>query len=175
MLHRRPLERHEIERIWSIDRSEVHHHVYRFEGGDLVCIPDYFDLRGWPPEQVAQDTPVLYACFDRGGAFIGMFDDRHLVGVAVLDTIPLGPAGDQLQLKYLYVSRSYRRQGIGHALLREAQAIARTRGAKALYISSTPTENTVNFYRRWGAIVATPPDPGLYAHEPDDIHFLCPV
>src|SRR6266496_6627901 len=48
--------------------------------------------------------------------------------------------------KYLYVSRSHRQQGIGRALFREAQAIAHARGAQALYISATPTENTVNFY-----------------------------
>lgn len=169
----RRLERHEIERIWSIDRSEVHHHIYRLEGGDLVRVPGYFDLRGWPPEQVATDTPMLYACFDRGGAFVGMFDDDQLVGVALVDTIPLGAAGDEVQLKYLYVSRSHRRQGIGEALFREARALARAGGAQALYISATPTENTVDFYRRRGAEVTTTPDPDLFAREPDDIHMVC--
>jgi GNAT superfamily N-acetyltransferase len=77
--------------------------------------------------------------------------------------------------KYLYVSRSHRQQGIGRALFREAQAIAHARGAQALYISATPTENTVNFYRRCGAVVSTTPDPELYALEPDDIHLVCPV
>ncbi len=171
----RPLQRQEIETIWTIDRSEVHHHVYRLCDGDLVLTPAYFDLQGWPSEQIEHDTPVLYACFDRGGAFSGTFHDGHLVGVAVVDSLPLGVDGDHLQLKYLYVSRAYRRQGVGTRLFHEARAIARARGARFLYISATPTENTVNFYRRLGAVVTPTPDPELYALEPDDIHLVCPV
>ena len=54
----------------------------------------------------------------------------------------------------------------------EAAAIARERGARLLYVSATPTENTVNFYLRRGCILATPPDPELLALEPDDIHLV---
>ena len=121
----RPLQRQEIETIWTIDRSEVHHRVYRLRDGDLVLTPGYFDLQGWPPEQIEYDTPALYACFDWGGDFIGMFLDDQLVGVAVVDSIPLGIESDHLQLKYLYVSRAYRRQGVGTRLFHKARAIGR--------------------------------------------------
>jgi len=171
----RQLARDEIETIWTIDRSEVHHHIYQMHGDQLVLTPAYFEAPGWAPGQIEHDTPVLYACFDRGGAFVGMFDDQKLVGVAVVDSLPLGAAGDQLQLKYLYVSRDYRQQGVGTRLFREAGAIARTRGATWLYISATPTENTIHFYQRCGAVVNLTPDPELYAQEPDDIHLVCPV
>jgi GNAT superfamily N-acetyltransferase len=171
----RQLARNEIESIWTIDRSEVHHHIYQLRDHQLVLTPAYFEAHGWAPGQVEHDTPALYACFDRGGAFVGMFYDHKLVGVAVVDNVPLGAAGDQLQLKYLYVSREYRQQGVGTRLFREASAIARARGARFLYISATPTENTVNFYQRCGAVVAPTPDPELFAQEPDDIHLLCPV
>jgi len=171
----RQLARDEIETIWSIDRSEVHHHIYQMLNGQLVLTPAYFEAHGWAPGRIEHDTPLLYACFDRGGAFVGMFDDHKLVGVAVLDSIPLGAAGDQLQLKYLYVSRDYRQQGVGKRLLREAGAIAHSRGATWLYISATPTENTVHFYQRCGAVVNLTPDPELYAQEPEDIHMVCPV
>ena len=77
----RQLTRDEIETIWSIDRSEVHHHIYQIRGDQLVLTPAYFEARGWAPGQIEHDTPVLYACFDRGGAFVGMFDDQKLVGV----------------------------------------------------------------------------------------------
>jgi GNAT superfamily N-acetyltransferase len=171
----RRLARHEIETIWTIDRSEVHHHIYQLRDGQLVLTPAYFEAHGWAPGQIEQDTPLLYACFDRGGAFVGMFHDHTLAGVAVIDNIPLGADSDQLQLKYLYVSRDYRRQGVGKRLLQEACAIARQRGATSLYISATPTENTVNFYQRCGAVVTSTPDPELYAHEPEDIHLICPI
>lgn len=66
------LERSEIKQIWQIDRSEVHHSIYRLAGDALERVPAFFDLRGWPPEQVVKDRPLLFACLDRGGAFIGM-------------------------------------------------------------------------------------------------------
>jgi GNAT superfamily N-acetyltransferase len=171
----RQLARDEIETIWTIDRSEVHHQIYQIHDGRLVLIPAYFEAHGWAPGQVEHDTPLLYACFDRGGAFVGMFHDQKLIGVAVVDSVLLGAAADQLQLKYLYVSRDYRQQGVGTRLFREAGAIARMRGATWLYISATPTENTIHFYQRCGAIINPTPDPELYAQEPDDIHLVCPV
>jgi hypothetical protein len=51
--------------------------------------------------------------------------------------------------------------------------MARQRGARRLYISSTPTESTVNFYLRLGCKVAREPDPALLALEPEDIHLTC--
>ena len=171
----RELARHEIELIWTIDRSEVHHNIYKLRDNRLALTPAYFEARGWAPGQIEHDTPLMYACFDRGGTFVGMFHDQQLVGVAVVDTIPLGANGDQLQLKYLYVSRDYRQHGVGTRLFQEASAVARARGARLLYISATPTENTVNFYQRRGAVVNPTPDPELYAQEPEDIHLLCPV
>jgi GNAT superfamily N-acetyltransferase len=171
----RPLARNEIATIWTIDRSEVHHHVYQMQDGQLVLTPAYFDVPGWASEQVEHDTPLLYQTYDHGGTFLGMFDEHQLVGVAVVDTVLLGVLGDQVQLKYLYVSRTYRHAGVGTRLFEAAREVARTRKAKFLYISATPTENTVNFYLRRGCRVATPADPGLLALEPDDIHLVCAV
>lgn len=171
----RPLERAEIEKIWTIDRSEVHHHLYQLQEGVLVRIPSYFEIPGWDPDQIEHDEPVLNECFKRGGTFIGMFDDEQLVGVAVVDTVPLGENGDQVQLKYLYVSRDYRGKGVGARLFRASVDIARRRGAKRFYISATPTENTVHFYQKMGAVVTLTPDPELYALEPEDIHLIYPL
>jgi GNAT superfamily N-acetyltransferase len=171
-MNMRQLARGEIEAMWMIDRSEVYDNIYQLRDGELVLTPAYCEVHGWWPGRIEHDTPKLYACFDRGGMFIGMFDTQRLVGLAVVDSMPLGAAGDQLQLKYLYVGRAYRQQGIGARLLREAGAIARTRGAASLYISATPTENTVNFYQRCGAVLNLTPDPELYAQEPDDIHLI---
>jgi hypothetical protein len=56
-----------------------------------------------------------------------------------------------------------------------ARALGRARGAALLYISATPTENTIDFYRGCGAVVNPAPDAVLYAQEPDDIHMLCAV
>jgi GNAT superfamily N-acetyltransferase len=168
----RLLTRDEVELIWTIDRSEVHHHTYELRGGELVRTPNYFEIPGWHPETVEKEMPLLLDCFDRGGTFLGVFDREALVGVGVLESTRVGRAGDQMQLSYLYVSRAYRGRGVGTQLFEVAVSRAREAGARALYVSSTPTENTVDFYLNRGCVLAPEPDPRLLAAEPDDIHLV---
>jgi GNAT superfamily N-acetyltransferase len=144
----------------------------RLRGGQLVRRPNYFEIPGWRPDAAEKVTPVLLDCFDRGGTFLGVFDAEALVGMGVLESARVGRASDQMQLAYLYVSRAYRGRGVGIQLFEAAVAFAREVGAKALYVSATPTENTVDFYLNRGCVLAPEPDPRLLAAEPDDIHLL---
>jgi predicted N-acetyltransferase YhbS len=171
----RTLERGEIELIWTIDRRETIERIYRLEAGKLRLEPVNAEHPGWRPDQVRTSTPGLYESFDRGAIFFAAFDGSSLVGNAVLDTLWLGPRGDLLQLKRFHVSRDYRAQGVGSRLFEQARAAARTRGARGMYISSAPTENTVRFYQRRGAVFLETPDPELFAFEPEDIHLECPT
>jgi len=171
----RLLTREEIPLVWTIDRSEVIERVYRLEDGHLVLRPDYFDVRDWPPGEPEALTPLLYECLDRGGVFYAVFDLARLVGVVVVDAKFLGPNRDLLQLKFLHVSRDYRGKGLGARLFGKARQIARERGARGLYVSATPSQNTIDFYRRLGCTVTPVPDPELFALEPEDIHLECPV
>jgi predicted N-acetyltransferase YhbS len=171
----RELRRDEIEQVWSIDRSEAVDNVYRFENGTLVLRPEHHDVRGWPPGEAEKYTPILLDCFDRGGWFYGAFDHTELVGTVVLESERIGQHRDQLQLKFLHVSSSYRNRGLGTRLFELARAAARERGAGRLYISATPSEHTINFYQRLGCTVAREPDPVLLELEPEDIHLECDV
>jgi GNAT superfamily N-acetyltransferase len=145
------------------------------QAGELILKPDYFDIRGWPPGEVEIYTPLLYDCFDWGGVFYGAFDGQCLAAVAVLDTQFIGKRHDLLQLKFLFVGQAYRQHGLGTLLFEKARQIARAWGARGLYISATPSENTINFYRRLGCVVTPTPDPDLFALEPEDIHLECPL
>jgi predicted N-acetyltransferase YhbS len=167
----RIMSRTEIELLWTIDRSEVIEKVYDLREGELVLRPDHYDLHGWPPGEAETYKPLMFACYDRGGVFSGVFDGPRLIGAAVVDTQFIGPKRDLLQLKFLHVSHNYRKQGVGTYLFEQAKALAAERGARGLYISATPSENTVNFYRHLGCRVISEPDPELLALEPDDIHF----
>ena len=165
------LEREEIPLIWQIDRREVIHNIYHLHDGELVLVPEYFDMQGWPPGEAEHYTPILIDCFDRGGTFWGAFEDEDLVGVAVLENKFIGSKKDMLQLKFLHVSRSQRKQGLGAKLFHQAIDHAKSLGAKRLYISATPSENTISFYMRLGCVLATEIDPELFALEPEDIHL----
>ena len=175
MLTFRELSRNEVESVWNIDRREVIDHVYYFENGALVLKPEHYDMQGWNPHEAEHYTSILLDCFDRGGWFCGAFEDEKLVGVAVLDNKFIGRDKDQLQLKFLHVSRDYRGKGLGKNLFQMAAEKARELEAKQMYISATPSENTVNFYLRLGAVVTKEPDPELFAFEPEDIHFECEI
>lgn len=169
----RELVRDEIALIWSIDRAEVIDHVYYLRDGVLVLVPEHYDMAGWPPGEGEKYGPILRECFDRGGWFHAVFDGAMLVGVAILESQFIGKDRDQLQLKFLHVSRAYRGLGLGRDLFRQAAAVARARGAKRLYVSATPSEHTINFYLRQGCRVTLEPDPALFALEPEDIHLEC--
>jgi len=173
MISSRTLLREEIEHVWNIDRSEMIDNLYRFENGTLVLRPHKIDVPGWPPGQAEKTTPILLDCFDRGGWFYGAFEGGELVGVVVLDNKRIGKYKDQLQLKILHVSRSHRQKGLGTRLFELAKATAHRRGAKRLYISASPSENTINFYLRLGCAVAAEPDQELFDLEPEDIHLEC--
>jgi predicted N-acetyltransferase YhbS len=172
-LRRRRLRREELDLVWTIDRSEVIERTYSLQDGELVLRADPFDMRGWPPGEAAHARPWLEASFDRGARFLGIFDADRLVAVGVLDTVFIGPHRDLLQLSFLHVGHDERGRGLGVELFDELAREARTLGAKGLYVSATPSEHTIDFYRRRGCRVIDVPDPELYAREPEDIHLEC--
>jgi predicted N-acetyltransferase YhbS len=167
----RELDRIEIDALWSIERAETVENVYRRGGAGLVLEPAHWDVLGWPPGEPERDTVILLDCFDRGGTFYGAFAAETLVGAAVIESRFIGSARDQLQLKFLHVSRRHRASGIGRTLFERAVTRARELGARRLYISATPSENTVNFYLRRGCRVTDDVDAALFALEPEDIHL----
>jgi predicted N-acetyltransferase YhbS len=167
----RGLERQEVRDLWSIDRAEVIDKVYHREDDELVLRPEHHEMQAWPPGEPELYGPMLLDCFDRGGAFYGAFDDETLIGATVLDSRFIGRGQDRMQLKFLHVGRAHRRMGLGRTLFEKAVARARELGARRLYISSTPSENTVQFYLRRGCRVTDDVDAALFELEPEDIHM----
>lgn len=172
MTEERLLRRDETPLVWEIDRSEVIEHLYSVEAGQLVLRPEFYDMRGWPEGEAEHYTPILLDCFDRGGWFLGLFDQGRLIGAVVLDPRRLGPERDWLQLKFLHLSHAYRRRGLGAHLFHLAATQARHLGASALYVSATPSQNTVDFYMRLGCRLCMEPDEELYRLEPEDVHLV---
>lgn len=171
MLERRVLTRDEISGIWQIDRSELIDAVYHLVDGKLVLRSERHEAPGWPPGMPERETPILQACFDRGGWFCGIFDDGKLIGVVVLEGRFMGKSGDDIQLRFLHVGNRYRDRGLGTQLFESAAVEARRRGARRLYVSATPSEHTVRFYLGLGCTITAEPEPELFELEPDDIHL----
>ena len=172
-LSERQLKRDEVALVWTIDRTELIENVYHLIDGVLELRPERYDMKGWPRGEPEKALPSLLDCFDEGGWFRGAFDETLLVGAAILENRFIGKDKDQLQLKFLHVSSKFRGKGLGRGLFEEARAEARARGARRMYVSATPSQNTIDFYIRSGCVLCREPDPELYALEPEDIHLLC--
>jgi len=166
----RELAASELDRVDEIDRSEVVHQVYRLRDGALELKDDFWDGTGW----LGWDDDHrrrFRACLAGGGAAWGAFDGDRMVGIAILDGRPIGANLDRLDLYLLHVTNGYRAHGIGQHLVALVVDRARALGARSLYVSATPSLNTVTFYQRRGFQLATEVDPELYALENDDIHM----
>jgi predicted N-acetyltransferase YhbS len=171
----RDLEPGEFERFGEIDRSERIEAQYVAEGGSLRLVAADIDVLGWFPSEVEGYIARLHAVHEAGGSVLGAFDGSALVAVASLDVSPVESIPPAMKLDLLHVSAPHRNRGIGKELTRILAGRAQRLGAEALYISATPTKNTVDAYRRIGAHVLESPDPELLALEPEDIHLLLPL
>jgi len=168
----RDLRRDEIERVREIDRRELIEGVYYHKDGSLVLVPERHDVLGWPPGALEEHISSLRACLDQGGVIFGAFsEDERLRGIAAVGDRFFGAAADRLQLVFLHVSAGARGHGVGSRLFAMAAHRARGRGARVLYVSATPSENTIGFYLGRGCRVADEVDAELFALEPEDIHL----
>lgn len=168
----RKLQRDEIPSVWSIDRTELIEHLYLHQDGKLVLSKQRFDMKGWPEGEPEAYTPHLLESYDQGATFLGVFEQGKLIAAASLDNVWRGEHKNLLQLSFLHVSHAYRGEGLAGRLFRQCVDIAKGKGAEGLYVSATPSENTVHFYQHLGCTLIAKPDPELFALEPEDIHFI---
>lgn len=169
------LEASAIEHIVDIDRSEHVTRAYAWREGRLELEEVDWQVPGWFTDgngqhsvqgNIADWRPFLE---ELGGVLFGAMYGRRLVGFAIYRP-RLEP--DMGQLVVLHVSREYRRQGLGAALAEQVAMLALADGARRLYVSATPSEGTVEFYRRQGFHPVDEPHPELFALEPEDIHMI---
>lgn len=171
MTHRNPmityrrLQRSEQERFAEVDRSERITQAYRQHGRELELVAVDWHARPWSLPAILrewapflQDDCVLWGAFD-GDALIGFCGYRPNVA----------PGTGQFAL--LHVSNQYRGRGIGRRLAEALFAYAHAQGTTALYVTATPTRNTVDFYLGLGFEPTDDPLPALLELEPDDIHM----
>ena len=165
------LKRSEIEKVRNIDRREIVKKVYYLEDGQLKLKNEFHDIKGWKASELERSIERLYEIYDRYGCLLGAFDGDKLIAVSALDSEFIGKNRDHLQLYFLHVDSRYRQLGLGEQLLKKTVMKAKELGAKKLYISATPSQNTINFYLHMGCEPASEVNPRLFKLEPKDIHL----
>lgn len=167
----RALTRAEISKLSHLNRTETIDHIYYERDGNLLLEKEHYDVPDWSQEDKQRRIAELQAVFDKGATFFGAFDGDVLTGMSVLDHAPVKSGNKRLNLSGLWVSANYRGHGVGKVLFQLAAQEARQRGARVMYVSATPSENTVHFYQNLGCTLADPIDSSLYEKEPEDIHL----
>ncbi len=169
----RELAQSELVRLREIDRSERVVVGYRVSRGELEAVAVDWDIPTFQSGDVGTHTVVAQLRFCErhlaaGGCAVGAFHREALVGIGLV-TPEIRPG--VAQLAYLHVSRSYRKRGVATRLVEELIRFAVRAGAGQLYVSSTPSESAVEFYRSRGFRLVKPL-PELYELEPEDIHMI---
>ncbi|WP_410769406.1 GNAT family N-acetyltransferase [Fontibacillus sp. BL9] len=159
-------------KLKEIDRSEYIDLIYQMQDGKLVETSAGHECPSWNEELLREMEDRFLYELQNGGTAFGAFDGNRLIGFGVLAHQFRGEKQDRLQIDLMYVSRSYRRQGIGTSILTRLEEEARTRGARYLYISSTETRSAVSFYKSMGSRITKEVDEELFQKEPLDIHML---
>jgi GNAT superfamily N-acetyltransferase len=155
-------------RIQEIDVSEHGTVVYYWIDGALKAIPEEWERPPRTQSSWSQGswTGVLSL---KGVKAWGAFEAEQLVGIVVYRPHLVE---QMAQLAALFVSKSHRRLGIASRLAAEVDRQAKMDGHTRLYVSATPSESAVNFYRSQGFTPTLDAHPELYELEPEDIHMV---
>ncbi|NIK75526.1 ribosomal protein S18 acetylase RimI-like enzyme [Paenibacillus castaneae] len=172
MISYRELLINDIHHIEDIDRSETITYIYKLKGGELQELQASHECPSWDKEAIIELKERLLYELVSGGKAIGAFEADRMVGFGVLAHPFRGAEQNQLQIDLMYVSKAFRRMGIGTEILNQLSDEARKRGAAYLYISSTETQSAVFFYKSNGSQITNEVDPELFEKEPLDIHML---
>lgn len=168
----RLLEKVDIDRVGEIDRTEIINYIYYYKEGKLVLVEEFCKVNKWSNEQKLIHISALKSIYDNGGFIYGAFYGPKITGVISLDSEFIGKNKDHLNLAGFWVSNQYRNRGIGKKLLELVVEKAMEIGAAMLYVSATPSQNTVNFYLKRGFKLADEIIEKLYELEPEDIHLV---
>jgi predicted N-acetyltransferase YhbS len=171
MVLTRELQINEIDRIGEIQRKEEIRSHYKLKDGILTLVDNIDHVNSFDTQELTNILDRQRKIKREGGLVLGAFEDQRIVGVVSVENKRRGFKLEYCKMDILYVSYDHRQLGIGKKLVDLSKEAATNFGASKLYISATPTANTVDFYLRLGAVLTTELDLELYQNEPDDIHL----
>jgi len=135
--------------LWSFDNYQCYHRKWVKKDGQWL-VERTSAVYQWNDEKKQRITGYLTQLVEAGGCVFGAFAEDRLVGFLALDKNPGGSRGQYLNLALLFVDARYRGRGVGGYLFAECVKEASAMGAKKLFISAVPSEETVAFYFAMG-------------------------
>lgn len=135
--------------LWDFDTYQCCHRMWAKTDGVWSLKPASI-VRQWNDDKKRQITRYLAWLISTGGCVFGAFAEGRLVGFATLDKGFGGSEEQYMNLSMLFVDAHYQRRSVGRFLFDECAKEAASLGARKLFISSAPAENTVAFFFSMG-------------------------
>lgn len=151
----------------SFNRYQETKRVVYMQDNSLLEKDDYF-IENWDKEKKIKMINYFKNLVEKNGIFIGVFFQENLIGFGTLENIIFN---DYINLHYLHISNEFRNRGLGKILFNYLSDEALSLGAKMLYISTHPSVETQNFYRKMGCVLTKNINPEILALEPFDIQL----
>jgi GNAT superfamily N-acetyltransferase len=140
---------------------------YNYENGKWVIIDDDW-IDDWSKDKKDKVIISFSDTINAGGYVFGAYEDKKLIGFAVLCNKKFGSNNQYIQLNNMQVFYGYRNKGIGKKLFELCVKKVKETGIKKMYISANPSEDTVNFYFSVGCKDAMEINKELAEKEPYD-------
>ena len=166
----RQLLAYECERISEIDASTFVKRAWRKvdSGKQWVGINwQDDDFPGGYDNHLA----ALKEIFIKGGFAIGAFDGERLIGFCSVSLDVFGKQHKYALLDQIFISKKYKRKGIGRKLFYMSADKARKHGADKFYICAGSSEDTLAFYASLGCKDAEEINQELYESDPNDVQL----
>ncbi|KPU44815.1 acetyltransferase (GNAT) family protein [Oxobacter pfennigii] len=154
----------------KFNRYQITNRVKYMESGHYDYKDDHF-IEHWDDNKKHQVIESLQRCIQTGGIAAGAFICCELIGFANIEKNFFGKNKEYLELPYIHVSYEYRSHGIGKRLFALCCDQAKKLGARKIYISSHPSEETQSFYKSVGCVLASEVNMEILNREPLDIQL----
>ena len=157
----------------SLDNFVRHQQVkecWRNVDGQWKLVPIEFE-ENWSIEKCQEIATDVALNMEKSQTAIGAFDGEQIVGFITVAHNIFGNTAKYVQLVAFQVSESYRGNGIGKALFKQACEEAKLLGADKLYISAHSSKESQAAYKALGCVHAAEINRKLADEEPCDVQL----
>ena len=152
----------------SFNRQQEINRIYVKENGSYI-LKEQLGIMDWSLEKKKEVACDL--ADNRYITYLAIADDKIIGFVSLLKKLHM----NRMILDVIQVDRRFRGQGIGRVLWEVAYKEAKRYGAKEIYISACPAEETICFYKAMGADITDNPIESVIEEEPDDLQLVCAI
>ena len=157
-------------RIREIDASTFVKRAWRLVDGVKQWVAINWQDEDFP-NGYENHLAALKATFANDGFAIGAFDNERLVGFCSVNLEVFGKQYKYVLLDQIFISKEYKRKGIGRKLFTMSADKARLNGADKLYICAGSSEDTLAFYASLGCKDAEEINQEIYENDPNDVQL----